>query len=388
VLRVIARLNVGGPARQAVSLTARLRDRGYATVLLHGDLSRGEGDMSHLAAAAGVRPVRVPGLRRELGAHDVVALWEVARWMRRLRPRVLHTHTAKAGAIGRLATIVSGHRPEAVVQTFHGQVFEGEFSPRVSAAFARLERLLARRANRIIAVSDQVRDDLVALGIAPAERIEVIRLGFDLAPFVLDDGAEREARRATRERLGIAQDARVVAVLARVVRVKRIDRFLAMARLLAESHPDVVFLVVGDGDRRPTLEASADARALGSRLVWAGFERDIPAICFASDVVALTSDNEGTPVALIEAQAARRPVVTTNVGGVETAVLDGRTGTIVARDPARLAAAVAGYLDDPARSAAVGSAGREHVLRTFSLERLTDRIDDLYSRLLTQPAAR
>ena len=304
--------------------------------------------MDHLALAAGVRPVTVPGLRRDLGIHDLRALWEIMRWMRRVRPRVVHTHTAKAGGLGRLAAwLTPGFEPEVIIHTFHGHVFAGEFSPRASRLFAWLERLLARRTTRVVAVSEEVRQDLIRLGVAPPEKVEVVRLGFDLSPFASRDRDRAEIRSATRSRLGIPQDARVVTVIARVVKVKRIDRFLQMARYLAADDPTVVFLVVGDGDRRGELERSVDAQELGDRLVWSGFERDIPAICFASDVVALTSDNEGTPVCLIEAQAAGLPVVTTRVGGVDTVVLDGETGRVVDLDAIRLAQAVGALLDDP-----------------------------------------
>jgi glycosyltransferase involved in cell wall biosynthesis len=387
VLRIIARLNVGGPAIQVINLTKRLTPFGYRTTLLRGREGEREGNMDHLADELGVQPVLVPGLQRELGLHDLRALWEVMGWLRRDRPQVLHTHTAKAGAIGRLAiTLMPWRRPAVVVHTFHGHVFEGEFSPRASRFFARVERFLGRRADRLIAVSEEVRRDLIDLGVAPPERVEVVRLGFDLSPFTRE-GEERERiRRETRERLGIPQHARVVSVVARVVKVKRIDRFLAMAREVA-AREDVWFLVAGDGDKRAELEQSENAKALGERLVWAGFERDIPAICFASDVVALTSDNEGTPVCLIEAQAARVPVVTTLSGGVETVVQEGRTGRIVDRDPAKLAAAVGELLDDAARRDEWGRAGREHVLATFSIDRLVDDIRNLYERLLAEKRA-
>jgi glycosyltransferase involved in cell wall biosynthesis len=388
LLRIIARLNVGGPAIQAITLTDRLRRHGYETTLLRGQLHSGEGSMDHLADAAGVRPVTVPGLRRDLGLHDVRALRELIRWMRRVRPQIVHTHTAKAGALGRLAAwLAPGVKPRVVVHTFHGHVFEGEFSPRVSRIFARVERFLARRATRVIAVSDEVRQDLIRLGVAPPDKVEVVRLGFDLTPFSQRDDEREAIRRATRARLGIPLDARVVTVVARITKVKRIDRFLSAATLVSQAHPNTWFVVAGDGDKRAELERSPDARALGERLVWTGFERDIPAVCFASDLVALSSDNEGTPVCLIEAQAAALPVVTTRVGGVETVVLDGETGRVVASDPAALASAIAEVLDDPALAERWGRRGREHSLASFSVDRLVEDIHALYSRLLAEADA-
>lgn len=388
VLRLIARLNVGGPAIQVVNLTKRLEAHGYRTVLLRGQEGPQEGSMDHLAEQLGVRPVRVAGLQRELGLHDLRALLDVMRWIRRVRPRVLHTHTAKAGAIGRIAVLLSPrHRPDVIVHTFHGHVFKGEFSPRKSRVFARIERLLARGTTRVVAVSQEVRQDLIDLGVADPDRVEVVRLGFDLSPFAERDDEREQIRAATRERLGIPADARVVTVIARVVKVKRIDRFIDMASRLSDID-DAYFLVAGDGDRRAELETSPAAVALGERLVWAGFERDIAAICFASDVVALTSDNEGTPVCLIEAQAAGLPVVTTDVGGVATVVDHGRSGTIVGEDAGELADAVRTYLEDSQLARESGRRGREHVLARFGIDRLVRDIADLYGRLLDEAGRR
>lgn len=387
VLRVIARLNVGGPAIQVINLTRRLAPLGYDTVLLRGKESALEGTMDHLADELGVQPRRVPGLRRGLGWHDLVALRSILGWLRTMRPDILHTHTAKAGTLGRLAVLLAPWwRPRVVVHTFHGHVLKGEFGPRLSRMIARFERVLARLSTRVIAVSEEIADDLVAFGVAPREKIEVVHLGFDLSRFAERDDERAAIRSATRRRLGIAQEALVVTVIARVVKVKRIDRFIEMAGLIANR--DVVFLVAGDGDRRAELEASEAARALGDRLVWAGFERDIGAICFASDVVALTSDNEGTPVCLIEAQACAVPVVTTDAGGVATVVLDCVSGRIVSKDAAALSNAVSEFLDDESLRAEYGRRGREHALAAFSVDRLVGDIDRLYSRLLAARSPR
>jgi glycosyltransferase involved in cell wall biosynthesis len=214
--------------------------------------------------------------------------------------------------------------------------------------------------------------------VAPFEQFEVVRLGLDLAAFA--DDADRDASRAAlRAEWGVRGED-VVTLVARLVPIKRVDRFLETAALLRE-RPNTRFVVVGDGELRTQLEASEPARALGDRLVWAGFRRDIAAVCFASDVVVLTSDNEGTPVSLIEAQAAGTPVVSTNVGGVRSVVLEGETG-LLADDPAGLAAAIGSLLDDRDRAAAMAARGREHVLATFGVERLVDDLDALYRRLL------
>jgi glycosyltransferase involved in cell wall biosynthesis len=396
VVRIISRLNIGGPAIQAISLTRLLEARGYASTLVRGAEGADEGNMDYLAVELGVRPLRVPTLKRELGVHDIPALVTVIRTLRRLKPDVVHTHAAKGGTIGRLAAMLAGRgRPRVTVHTFHGHVFTGVFSPAPGfkvnalasrlkvALFVRIERWLARRTTRLIAVSDEVRDDLIELGIAPPEKIEVVRLGFDLSRFRADHD-QREAQRASvRGRLGIPLDAQVVTLIARVVRMKRVDRFLEVASLLRDL-PNTYFVIAGDGELRQKLESSQLAREVADRVIWAGFQRDVPAVCFASDVVALTSDNEGTPVCLIEAQAARVPVVSTEVGGVATVVDDGRTGRVVrSRDPGEIAAGVREILEDPALAERLGAEGQAHVANTFSVERLVSDIDSLYRRLLS-----
>jgi glycosyltransferase involved in cell wall biosynthesis len=380
VLRVIARLNIGGPAIQAISLTALMQARGYATRLVRGSESADEGTMDDLAQRMGVEPTLVESMRRDPGPGDARALAELVRIARRDRPALVHTHAAKGGTLGRVAVMLAfPRRRPAVVHTFHGHSLTGYFSSRTARLYTRIERFLARRTDVLIAVSEEVRDDLVGLGVAPREQFEVVRLGLDLSAFA-DDG-DRDARRhAVRAAWGVGDGEDVVTLVARLVPIKRVDRFLETAALLRD-RPNTRFVVVGDGELRAELEASEPARALGDRLVWAGFRRDMPDVCFASDVVALVSDNEGTPVSLIEAQAAGTPVVSTNVGGVRSVVLDGETGYL-ADEPADLADHIRSLLDDPERAAAMAARGREHVLSTFGVERLVDDLDRLYRRLL------
>jgi glycosyltransferase involved in cell wall biosynthesis len=380
VLRVIARLNIGGPAIQAISLTALMQARGYATRLVRGSESADEGTMDDLAQRMGVEPTLVESMRRDPGPGDARALAELVRIARRDRPALVHTHAAKGGTLGRVAVMLAfPRRRPAVVHTFHGHSLTGYFSSRTARLYTRIERFLARRTDVLIAVSEEVRDDLVGLGVAPQEQFEVVRLGLDLSAFA-DDGDRDARRQVVRAAWGVGDDEDVVTLVARLVPIKRVDRFLETAALLRD-RPNTRFVVVGDGELRAELKASEPARALGDRLVWAGFRRDMPDVCFASDVVALVSDNEGTPVSLIEAQAARTPVVSTNVGGVRSVVLDGETGYL-ADEPADLARHIRSLLDEPERAAAMAARGREHVLSTFGVERLVDDLDRLYRRLL------
>jgi glycosyltransferase involved in cell wall biosynthesis len=386
ITRVIARLNIGGPAIQAISLTRLLEERGYLTHLVRGSEAPSEGSMDHLAQELGVHPTLIPQMRRDPGPGDAVALKRLVEILRRDRPHIVHTHAAKAGTLGRLATVLAyprrSRRP-VLVHTYHGHSLTGYFSGRTARFYREVERSLARVTDRLVAVSPEVRDDLVELGVAPAEKFEVIPLGFDLSRF-LDDSRRAERRAAVRAEWGIDPQAELVTLVARLVPIKRVDRFLRVARLLAD-RPGIRFAVVGDGELREELRASADAAALGDQLVWAGFRLDIADVCFASDVVMLTSDNEGTPVSLIEAQAAAVPVVGTDVGGVRSAVLDEKSGQIVpADDESTLATAAASILDDSQRAHGMAVIGRSHAQKTFSMHRLVDDLDLLYGAFLNR----
>jgi glycosyltransferase involved in cell wall biosynthesis len=383
VVRVIARLNIGGPAIQAISLTRLLEPRGYSTTLVRGSEDAHEGSMDDLAERLGVRPLHVPSLRRDPGWRDLRALVALFFIIARERPRIVHTHTAKAGTLGRLAALLApGRSRRVLLHTFHGHSLSGYFSSRTARAFLAIERFLARRTTRLIAVSEEIRDELVAMGVARAERFEVIRLGFDLSPFALGEPERSQRAAAVRAQLGIAKNARLVTLIARLVPIKRVDRFLRVALRLAERE-DTHFLIVGDGELRESLHASAEARALRGRLTWAGFRRDIADVCFASDVVALTSDNEGTPVSLIEALAAGTPVVSTNVGGVATVVRHEETGLLAESDDERgLAEALVRVLDDAQLAERLAHEGQRHALQSFGQERLVEDLDGLYRRLL------
>ncbi len=388
LVRVIARLNIGGPAIQAITLTKLLEERGYRTRLVRGSEGEDEGTMDYLADQLGVSPTLIRSIRREPGPGDFDGLWRLARIVRGDRPHVVHTHAAKAGTLGRLATVLAfplASRRPVLIHTFHGHSLTGYFDSRTARAFLEIERWLARRTEALVAVSDEVRNDLIRLGVAGSERFTVIPLGFDLARFTEDDGREHR-RAAVREQWGVAPDAEVVTLIARLVPIKRVDRFLRIALTLAD-RPGVRFVIIGDGELRHALVDSHEARALGDKLVWAGFRRDMPDVCFASDVIMLTSDNEGTPVSLIEAQAAAVPVVGTDVGGVRSAVRDGETGLLAAPDDEEgLASATAAILDDRELASRLGSAGRTYAQRSFGIERLVDDHDGLYRALLARRA--
>jgi glycosyltransferase involved in cell wall biosynthesis len=385
VTRIIARLNIGGPAIQAITLTQELERFGYQTRLLRGVEDPAEGNMDYLAVERGVVPTLIPSMRRDPGFGDLTALLRIVLLLWRDRPAIVHTHAAKGGTLGRIAALIAfplrRSRP-LVIHTYHGHSLTGYFSGRTARFYRLVEKLLAPRTDVLLAVSAEVRDDLVELGVAPARQFRVMPLGFDLAPFTGDvDRASR--RRVLRSAWGVSDDELVVTLIARLVPIKRVDRFLAMACSISD-RDRVRFVVVGDGELHEELAASDDALALGDRLIWAGFRRDVPDVCFASDVVTLTSDNEGTPVSLIEAQAAAVPVVATDVGGVRAVVRDGSSGQLADReDAAGLGGAVATLLADADLRRRMGEAGRAHVTSLYTLDRLVADHAALYDELLT-----
>ena len=383
VVRIIARLNIGGPAIQAITLTERLLERGYGTVLVRGAEEPDEGSMDHFASELGVLPVLVPSLRRNPGWRDALALAALVRILRHERPDLVHTHAAKGGTLGRVAAVLAfprRHRRPILVHTYHGHSLTGYFSSRTANTYRRIEQVLASHTDCLVAVSEEVKSDLVALGVAAADRFTVIPLGFDLSPFLVDGGARMSARVQLRTELGIPAGARLVTLIARLVPIKRVDRFLRLARALSDI-PEIRFLIVGDGELRDTLEESPEARSLSDKLIWAGFRRDMPAVCVASDLIVQTSDNEGTPVSLIEAQAAAVPVVSTRVGGTPSTLSDDEL-LADREDEQQLADVARRILLDPELAREHAENGRRRVLAAFGLDRLVDDVDSLYRALL------
>ena len=379
VLRVIARLNVGGPALHVTYLARGLAERGYQTTLVAGDVARGEASMAFVAERAGVEIVSLPGLSRELAPiHDALSAWRLARIIRAVRPDIVHTHTAKAGAVGRVAALLAGRRP-VVVHTFHGHVLRGYFGRFGTLVFRAIETLLARVTDRLVAVSPEVRDELVGLGVAPASKFSVIRLGIELEPRVAFDGDPREVRR----RLGVDPDRFVVGWFGRMTAVKRTDDLISMLASLRERGVDALLLLVGDGDDREGLEQRAHDLGLARSCLFLGYQEDVAAWYAVCDAVVLTSASEGTPVTIIEALAAGRPVVATRVGGVPDVVDEGETGFLVdPGDTGALAERLARLAGDPALGTRMGEEGRVRVLERYAVERLVDDVDSLYAELL------
>jgi glycosyltransferase involved in cell wall biosynthesis len=308
-MRIIARLNIGGPAIHAVLLSAGMESQGFETMLACGSPAEKEGDMEYFARAHGVKPYLIPEMGRELDFFaDSIALIKLLRLAFSFRPQIIHTHTAKAGALGRLAGIAYNlFSPEKakLAHTFHGHIFRGYFARAKTKLFILIERALAGFSDRVITVSKTLQDELVALRICPAEKISVVPLGLELDEFL-----EIPPRRAGTVNIGI---------VGRLVPVKNHRLFLDAAVIFIRENPGIRarFYIVGGGELEDELKAYAKDAGLEGRVVFSGWQRELAPVYAQMDIAMLTSLNEGTPVSLIEAMAAGRVVIAADAGGVK-----------------------------------------------------------------------
>jgi glycosyltransferase involved in cell wall biosynthesis len=379
VVRVIARLNIGGPAQHVLHLTRGLADR-YPTLLVCGNVGPGEEEMADVLEQSGVLVHRIPELGRNVRpGQDALALAKLVHLLRRVRPEIVHTHTAKAGALGRLAALIA--RVPHRIHTFHGHTFHGYFGRKTTRVFLGVERMLARRTDRIIALSDAQAADLAErYRVSSRASLRVVPLGLDLASLGTENALA--LRREFRAEVG-AGGRPIISIVGRLVPVKRHDLFVDAVAKLRRKGVEGVFVVVGGGPERERLEARAFARGVAEDLRFLGWRRDLARIYAGSDVVALSSDNEGTPVALIEAMAAGVPVVAAAVGGVPDVLEDGRLGLLVEPDSAdALAGGIEALLGDAQLSAELSARARPAALSRFGVDRLLTDVAALYDELL------
>lgn len=390
ILRVIARLNIGGPAIQAVTLSALLSRGRFRTCLVCGQVSAHEGDMSYLASSRQVDPVVLPTLGREISAFDDLRSFsELRKIIGEFNPHLIHTHTAKAGTLGRLAGISMNAqrifgRKIRLVHTFHGHVFHSYFSPLKTAVFMKIERFLARFTDRIIVISaTQGKDICETYGIAQPSQVQVVPLGFDLSGF---------------GRLGPppSQGIFSVGIIGRLAPVKNHRMLFETVRILKDQGEEHAFnfFVVGDGELRETLTREATTLGIEKSVVFTGWQKEMPEVYRKLDAVVLTSLNEGTPVSLIEAMAVARPVIATDVGGVrdlmgqvDTERGEGyklaRHGVLVPSGDSRaLAEALRFVKREKTLMMEMAERARKHVLQTYSLERLVGDMETLYEDLV------
>ena len=376
-MRVITRLNIGGPAIHALLLTRELSALQYSTTLVAGHCEPEDGDMSYLVATGD--PVRwIPALSRSVRPwHNLIALWQLWRLMRRERPAIVHTHTAMAGCLGRLAAVLSG--APVIVHTFHGNSLSQYFSRFSVGVFQRIEQLLARFTDVLCVVSPQQADELSGkFQIAPRAKFHVVPLGLELAPyFALDPPAHPGTL--------------TVGWFGRLVPVKNVPLLIETIEHLLDRGEDIRFLIAGDGPDRDALQRLLPLS--GGRVEWLGWQRDIAPVLARCHAVLQTSRNEGTPVALIQAMAAARPFVSTAVGGVVDMVC-GETGArsqgarwygnavLAESNAGALAAALSALAQDRELPVRMGFAARAFAARHHRKEQLVANLDALYRELL------
>jgi glycosyltransferase involved in cell wall biosynthesis len=370
---------MGGPAHHVSLLSGLLDPQRYDTLLLYGEVGPGEASLEEMARERHAQLEVVPGLGPELNpVRDLRALVSLVRSVRRFRPDIVHTHTAKAGMLGRLAAVLGGRSRPIIVHTYHGHVLEGYFGPLLNAFYRFLERSLARVSDALIGVSQATVDDLVRLKIAPREKFRVVPIGLDLERF---RNPPAEARERFRTEVGASASDVVVSWVGRLVPIKRVDVALrALAHARAHGAP-VLLAIVGDGDLRGELEELATTLDVADAVAFMGYRDDMVGVTAASDVALLSSANEGTPVSLIEAGAAGRPAVSTAVGGVADVVTP-ETGVLVAPgDIVSLGDALVKLAADPALRAEMGTRAQDHIFARFTVRRLLADIEHLYSEL-------
>ena len=411
VIRIIARLNVGGPAKHVAWLSSGLTDAGFETLLVAGKVPEGEEDMSYFAAELGVTPLFIPEMSREISVNDAVTVGKLYRLFRRERPDIVHTHTAKAGTVGRIAgflyrwltpgVLIGKPRRCKFVHTYHGHVFHSYYGERRTKLFLAIERSLAKLVtDRLIVVSrQQSREIGETFRVGRPGQIKVIPLGLDLGMF-----AEYASRRSKfRHELCIQDDAILIGIVGRLTEIKNHQMFLNVVARLKEIDPacrrqgDVRFIVIGDGSLRETLEAQTQALGLEKDVIFVGGRKDPEYFYPALDVVALTSRNEGTPLTLIEAMANARPVVATSVGGVVDllgeVVEDGpyrvcqRGISVPAGDEEAFVSALSRIIRDRSLRQELGESGLEFVEVNYSKERLFEDIKSLYGELMNKTAS-
>ncbi len=388
VIRIIARLNIGGPARHVAILSEGLNKNSYDSTLLYGNLGNGEGDMSYLAKENGIKSVFIPELVREISpVKDFLAFVRIFSIIRREKPDIVHTHTAKAGALGRIAAILAGVPVKA--HTFHGHVFYGYFAGWLTRLFLWAERILAFFTDCIICVSENQKKELLnTFKIGNDKKCVVVNLGFELDDFL----RKNENLNEFRLEQGIGKDEILIGAVGRLVPIKNHRMLIKTAERLKfhmrpESFSKVRFVLIGDGPEKTRLIEYAVSKGVEDKIVFAGWIKDMRQVYTGLDIVVSTSRNEGTPLSLIEAFASAKPVIATNVGGVRDVVRD--IGILVDKDDEDgFARCLSDLIASPARRDEIGTKGREYIARRFSRENLIARIEKLYEKLLKKKGLR
>ena len=375
VMRVIARMNVGGPAVQVSGLMRGLSTNEFDHRLYTGFCSADEADYLN-TVATDVNAIRIEGFGRRISfSGDLKALFLLIKEIRSFKPHLIHTHTAKAGFLGRLASIISLH-PSIRVHTFHGHLLSGYFGTYKRKLVIHAEKTLARYTHQLLTVGDKVRQDLLAVGIGNTKK-------FELMPPGLEIGVLPEKQKSL-ESLYLSTSVVQCAFIGRVTKIKRPDRFLDVASEIKRRGLAIEFFIAGDGELLTQCRERITLENLPVKIL--GWQTNIERVLSAADIVALTSDNEGTPLSLIQAGMAGLPVVTTRVGSVPEVVLEGVTGIITSFDVQAIAGALEKLANSPELRAQMGTSAQKFTLAHFGVKRLVDDHEVLYKKLIANRA--
>ncbi len=389
VLRIINRLNLGGPTFNAAYLTKYLAPE-FETLLVSGMKDDTEESSEFIVNELGLQPVYLPDMYRELNPFkDYKSYYRLRKIIEEFKPDIVHTHAAKAGAVGRLAAAHSGVK--VIVHTFHGHVFHSYFNPVKSRMFLEVERYLARKTTKIIALSELQKQELTeTFAVAPKDKFVVIPLGFDLAKFETNKEGKRKL---FREQHHVADDEIAIGIVGRLVPIKNHELFLRAIKEVSEKTTKKIrVFIIGDGEERASLEILSRELGLLNKgsdkmdsciVTFTSWIKEIDVSNAGMDIIALTSNNEGTPVSLIEAQASGVPVVSTDVGGVRNIILDRGTGWLSPpRDIKALSENLLKLVENDEVRRKMSAAGSENVRIRFSYQRLCSDISALYSNLI------
>lgn len=392
ILRILNRLNVGGPTYNVAYLSKYLGGN-YETKVLAGHKEPDEGSSEYMLKDLDVSYQYVPDMYRSISPlKDMRAYKFIKKYVKQYKPDIVHTHAAKAGVLGRLAAYHNHSRPKVILHTYHGNVFDGYFSPVKTKIFLAIERYLCKISTAIVAISEAQKNDLVnKYRIVEASKVHVIRLGFDLGRFAEDETIKRKDFRSF---YGLADDEVVISITGRLAPIKNHVLLIEAINIIKQQNAEVKFkvFIVGDGELMETITTRVKQTGLSlcrfgehnyeADIIFTSWRKDIDVINAGSDIIALTSLNEGTPVSIIEGMASQKAVICTNVGGVKDVVSDGYSGFLCSLDAAEYAGKLKELIVNKDIRFMLAKNGRDFVLQNYSYKRLISETEDLYRHLL------
>lgn len=392
ILRIINRFNLGGPTFNVTYLSKYMGEP-FETKLIGGMKDDSEASSDFILKSVGLTPEYIPNMKRSISPkHDLEAYKHIVKVIREYKPDIVHTHASKAGTLGRLAAI--NNDVPIILHTFHGHVFHSYFGKLQTLFYKTIERYLAKNSTRIIAISEKQKQELgEEHGICDPKKIDIVPLGFDLSRFTENQEEKRKLFRSTYE---LPEDKVAVSIVGRLVPVKNHHFFLDVVAKLDDSEREkAVFFIVGDGESKEELISYTQQLGLKYKwcekpdaetsVVFTSWIKEVDQVVAGSDIICLTSLNEGTPVSLIEAQAGSRPVISTKVGGIKDIVVADKSAFLTdTSDLNGFKNCLSKLINNNQLRKEMGVVGRNHVLEKFSYQRLVRDMEELYNKLIVE----